>query len=333
MTFYVYKRDVSKHKNVFKSSNTKSKLKLLLFQAPPPYIYKQITTLGGIRLIEITFQNKMDAEKLMECFHLTSPSSHRNVRLLAKEDHHIIRFSVKKLEIVKDVFRHFILSVKRNDWLQAIIKNMFHFTDPEEQQQIIQIVHSIINGNRNELFPLLREVEEEENVTATIGDILSNNKIFSFDSFVQFRLRSLMANLEKYVEVAIDEYKMEQEYQMFIQMLREFLQGRVALMEELHLLFTESVVFFDAHLKEIKREKLTELIDRKLLSNHPVYIDSATIAPLLSVAPPVIYIYTKEAEHPLVRTIKNIFEERVAVCSPAVFYKKKEKLKKLSRKV
>ena len=34
-----------------------------------------------------------------------------------------------------------------------------------------------------------------------------------------------MNELEKYVELSLDEYKMEQEYQMFIQTLREFLIG------------------------------------------------------------------------------------------------------------
>lgn len=55
------------------------------------------------------------------------------------------------------------------------------------------------------------------------------------------------------------------------------------------------------------------MIDRKLLVNHPVYVDSASIAPLLSIAPTTIFLYTKDPEEALVRTIKNIFEERVSI--------------------
>lgn len=66
-----------------------------------------------------------------------------------------------------------------------------------------------------------------------------------------------------------------------------------------------------------------KMIDRKLLSNHPVYVDSATIAPLLSIAPSVVYVYTNDSEQPLVRTIKNIFEERVAVFRIECFNLKK----------
>ncbi len=54
-------------------------------------------------------------------------------------------------------------------------------------------------------------------------------------------------------------------------------------------------------------------MDRQLLANHPVYVDSAVIAPLLSIAPEKIFLYTNEEEEALVRTLRNIFEERIAV--------------------
>lgn len=62
------------------------------------------------------------------------------------------------------------------------------------------------------------------------------------------------------------------------------------------------------------------MIDRKLLSNHPVYVDSVTIAPLLSIAPSAIYLYSDDFEQPLVRTIRNIFEERLELSSIEAFY-------------
>ncbi|HJV30815.1 MAG TPA: sporulation protein YtxC, partial [Bacillales bacterium] len=108
-------------------------------------------------------------------------------------------------------------------------------------------------------------------------------------------------------------YKMEQEYQMFVQTLREFLQNRDPKINILHLIFGEEMIFYNADFEEIKRSDLFKMIDRKLLFNHPVYVDSASIAPLLSIAPTVIYLYTKNPEEPLIRTIKNIFEERVII--------------------
>lgn len=274
-------------------------------------------------MIEITFRQKEDALKLSECVRKKQASFYENGMLLAKEDHYIVRFSSNQLEMVKQVLRQFILFEKRDDWLREIMSQLFCFTDPGEQQQIIDIIRSLLKGNRDELLPLIKGVEIEENLTATIDDMLMSNASFSFDSFIKFRLRSFMANLERYVEVAIDEYKMEQEYQMFIQMLRDFIQNRQAKMERLHLLLKGDVIFYDRYLQEMSRADIAKLVDRKLLFNHPVYVDSVTIAPLLSIAPNEIYMYTNETENPLVRTIQNIFEERVQLYPYQSFFKQK----------
>jgi len=98
-------------------------------------------------------------------------------------------------------------------------------------------------------------------------------------------------------------------------MLRDFLINREPKMDVLHLLFDEEITFYNEQFVEMKRAELIRLIDRKLLVNHPVYVDSASIAPLLSLAPTTIFLYTKDPDEPIVRTIKNIFEERVTIKS------------------
>jgi putative sporulation protein YtxC len=148
-----------------------------------------------------------------------------------------------------------------------------------------------------------------------IDHIFQDNISLSFDSFIKFRLRSYLSVLENYIELSIDEYKMEQEYQMFVQTLREFLRHQEPKMEVLHLIFDEEITFYNTDFEEIKRSELTKMIDRKLLFNHPMYVDSASIAPLLSIAPTTIYLYSETPDEPLVRTIKSIFEERVSIRS------------------
>lgn len=64
-----------------------------------------------------------------------------------------------------------------------------------------------------------------------------------------------------------------------------------------------------------------KLVDRRLLFNHPVYIDSAVIAPLLSIAPNEILLYTDSEEKAIIRTLLNIFEERLKILPLADFRK------------
>ncbi|WP_026563359.1 putative sporulation protein YtxC [Bacillus sp. UNC41MFS5] len=273
-------------------------------------------------MAEIIFQSKLDAEKFYDHLLKYLPNNQDKETILLIEDRHIVKFfgsmiSVEISRIVKHAFYEFITNIKRDDWFREILKSHYFYDEYEEQQQIIEIIDSILEGQREDLSVFLNDANEETQIKSAIEHIFLDNISFSFDSFLKFRLRPYLQSLEGYVEIAIDEYKMEQEYQIFVQMLREFLVNREPKMEVLHLLFDEEITFYNEQFVEMKRAELTRLIDRKLLVNHPVYVDSASIAPLLSLAPITIFLYTKDPDEPLVRTIKNIFEERVTIKSYA----------------
>jgi len=270
-------------------------------------------------LAEIIFQSKLDAQRFYNHLLKYLSNNQEKETILLLEDRNIVKvldgfISVDVFELLKTAFYDFITNTKRNDWFREILKNKYYYEDLEEQQQILEIIYSVLEGQREDLAVFFKETSEDLNIIkAAIEHIFQDNVSFSFDSFLKFRLRPYLQMLEDYVELAIDEYKMEQEYQMFVQMLRDFLTNREPKMDTLHLLFDEEITFYNEQFVEIKRGELTRMIDRKLLVNHPVYVDSASIAPLLSLAPTSIFIYTKDPEEPLVRTIKNIFEERVTI--------------------
>ncbi|MGJ7912787.1 sporulation protein YtxC [Neobacillus sp. LXY-1] len=269
-------------------------------------------------MVEIIFQNRIDAVRFYEYLLARLEHNQDSENILLLEDRYIVKifegsYTEFFLNEVKNAFFEFITYVKRDDWFKEILAQQFYFTDDEEQQQILDILHSILEGKREDLSVFIREVNEEAEIREAIDYVFQEKISFSFDSFFTFRLQVFRQLLESYVEVSIDEYKMEQDYQMFVHMLRDFLASRESKMDILHLLFDEEITFFNQDFVEMKRSELTRMIDRKLLVNHPVYVDSTTIAPLLSIAPTTIFLYAKDAEAPLVRTIKNIFEERVII--------------------
>ncbi|MDQ0157255.1 putative sporulation protein YtxC [Robertmurraya andreesenii] len=272
-------------------------------------------------MAEIIFQNREDASQFHKYIqnHLQSISANNKLILLLEDEHRArvkIEQGVKEImEACKKAFLQFIIKIKLNDWFRMILSEQYYYEDEDEQQQILDIIQSILEGNREDLESLIHHMNVNEQMEKAISQLFDEQRSFSFDSFVRFRMRPFMQQLEKYVEISIDEYKLEQEYQMFIQTLRQFLSGREPKIHQLHLLMEEGVAFFDGEFQEIPRAELVRMIDRRLISNHPVYIDSVTIAPLLSIAPSSIYLYTDDREQPLARTIQNIFEERVKFLS------------------
>ncbi|MDF1506989.1 putative sporulation protein YtxC [Robertmurraya sp. DFI.2.37] len=268
-------------------------------------------------MAEITFQNKEDASQFHNYIqHQVQTNSLNEKITLQNEDDNKAKVKIDKdikelVDASKAAFLQFIIKIKLHDWFRMILKEKFYYEDEDEIQQILDIIYSIVEGEREDLESLIHDINMNQQMEKAVSQIFDEQHSFSFDSFVRFRMRPYMEQLEKYVEISIDEYKMEQEYQMFIQTLRQFISERAPKIEQLHLYVGDGVTFYDQYFSEIKRAELIRMIDRKLISNHPVYIDSVTIAPLLSISPSKIYVYTDDEEEPLVRTIQNIFEERV----------------------
>jgi putative sporulation protein YtxC len=281
-------------------------------------------------LIEIIFQKKQDAWNLYQHLVARLASWQETTSILLNEDRNRVLipeefYKKEKLPLLKNSVYDFILKVKRDDWLRSILAESYYYSDSEEQDQILDIIYSVIEGNRKELEPFMEGIEEQGAIKISIEEILNEKVSFSFDSFVMFRLKGFTEQLSKWVEIAIDEYKMEQEYQVFLQTLRDFLVDRKSQMSYLYLVIDENMVFYNQHFTEMKRSELFKTIDRKLLVNHPVYVDSGTIAPLLSIAPETIFLYTDDPQQPLVRTIINLFEERVVVNPVSAFDDEKVK--------
>jgi putative sporulation protein YtxC len=270
--------------------------------------------LGGIWLVEIIFQNKEDVNRL---YSKLKEQILFCEEILLLEERQTIKINVGLLDeqfksAITEVFFEFIYITKRDDWLRQILAQQFFYDDPEEQEHILGIIYSIIEGENEELVSFTEDAIDGTMIRKAIRDLLQDSNIaFSFEAFVRFRLREFQEKLLNIVEISLDEYKMEQEYQVFIQTLREFLHGRQEKIAQLHLVYEDEPCFYNEKFEEMKRSEITRMIDRKLLSNHPVYVDSVTIAPLLSMAPRQIYLYTSNEEELVVRTIKNIFEERV----------------------
>jgi putative sporulation protein YtxC len=269
-------------------------------------------------LIEIIFQKKQDAWKLYQHLIARLASWQEMSAILLDEDRNRVIipgdfFKDQLLNELKRSFYDFLILTKRDDWFRSILSDVYYYTEIEEQDQIIDIIYSVLEGERKDLAPFMEELDEEGQIKQAVNEIFNEKVTFSFDSFVKFRLKAYAERLSQWVETAIDEYKMEQEYQVFIHTLRNFLADRDPRMNHLYLVIDENMSFYNYHFSEIKRSELFRAIDRRLLVNHPVYVDSATIAPLLSIAPTRIYLYTDDQQQPLVRTIINIFEERVKV--------------------
>jgi putative sporulation protein YtxC len=223
------------------------------------------------------------------------------------------------IEFLKGQVKKIILEKNRIAYWTRVLARDFFFLDPLERRQIIEMAEMILKGKRKDVPVKVALSEEEKLIEETLDEWLANRQPLSLKALAAFRLKDYFKKLDLLIETAIDEYKLEQEYQSFIQCLREYLNGRTPKMEKIYLSHDEGFRLFDGEGRELKRSDLQRLLDRKLLVNFPVYVDSMILAPLLSIAPERILLFTADPEQGIVQTIKSIFEEKLTVYPLSAF--------------
>jgi putative sporulation protein YtxC len=247
-------------------------------------------------------------------------SLHKEKIVVESKDVHFYR------NTIVPVLKYYIHRTKEKEWILSVLENTFYYKEEEEQEQILCILQSILLGERSDI-PNLPAIEQRDAQLESVMQSFFQKPIsFSFDSFITFRLKEYFEGLQVFVEAAIDEYKLEQEYQSFVHQLRELLTTTDSKLDELHLVYQYQFDFYDKSFSHIPKNQLIKFMNRTHFNNYSYYIDSVVLAPLVSIAPKKLFLYTDNTEHQLVETIRNIFEERAVVLPFHYFGQNKSKI-------
>ncbi|MFC0270254.1 putative sporulation protein YtxC [Metabacillus herbersteinensis] len=266
-------------------------------------------------MLEILFESPREAETMVSIFRSKSKGNDSEIRLLYSNGVQICQKKWSNVieQAVIPSLVHYILEYKEHQIMLSIIRENYYFIEHEEQQQILHIAQSIIEGERKEIPRVNQFQPREEFILEALRQFLTPPLSFTFQSFLQFRLQHYVKRLREYVEVAIEEYKLEQEYQTFIQSLRDYITDRESKIDTLTIHHQERFILYDEQLNEISELDIKNYIDRTFIYKHPMYIDSNLLAPIVSIAPKMIHLYSNDPDHGMIQTIQNIFQERVKI--------------------
>lgn len=287
---------------------------------------------GEYGVISIHFEAKQDCQQLYE--KITYYFNHYNhIGLngvvqtdekekitIAYEDEDSFTNSFQPL-LVSTLTQH-IISTKEEHWMNEIIEKIFFFTDPEEKIQILAIARSILEGDRLDIPNITPFFQRDSYIYEAVSDNLEMGTTFYYDPFLTFRLKRYGEMLIDCVEIAIDEYLLEQEYQTIIENLRYFLRTESSKCEVVHVVYNGAFTFYDKNYQKLSRNYISANLEEHLLFEGDLDIDEIVISPLVSLAPKFVHVYSNEEDHGVILTIQAIFEERVFVHSLATFQAK-----------
>jgi putative sporulation protein YtxC len=215
---------------------------------------------------------------------------------------------------ILNFFSEHIIRTREPGWILQILEERYHFTDEDEQQQILSIVQSLLNGQQYDLPGVKDLPPREELIEDAFSVFFDNEMMFSYESFLQFRLKPYRDVLTEYVECAIDEYRLEQEYQEFVHQLRQFVKKRVSLFSTVYLIHEcDHFTIYNQHFYQLQVEDINAL----LADYRDAFADtiaSDLLRLLIVIAPTKIGLYTDHPDSAMNQTIQNIFQERVSIC-------------------
>ncbi|MGM9985647.1 MAG: sporulation protein YtxC [Bacillaceae bacterium] len=204
-------------------------------------------------------------------------------------------------------FIRFIMDMFEGKQIIEIVKQDFLFSSEEECLLIYQMFKSIIDDH---IFHREKGIgDRKQYLLQMIQDFFMLPISFSYEAFVKFRLKEYKEHLYMMVEKAIDEYKLEQNYQMYIQTIRAYIKKKAIYLKRINIVINEEIKVYDEEFRLIPLEKIP--IDMELMKKCNDMIDEKVIAPLLSLSPESIYIYSSSKDEQLILGIYNIFEEKV----------------------
>ncbi|NEW08237.1 putative sporulation protein YtxC [Paenibacillus sp. SYP-B3998] len=138
----------------------------------------------------------------------------------------------------------------------------------------------------------------------------------NLDGFLKFRLQDYIEELREVVEYAVDEYMMDRQYQEFISLLQYFVYIQEAKIPAAHLIHKggHEFVILNDRLEPIDANEFDATFKLEVLEKD-INFEDMIVSTLITVSPANIYIHTRDPDMTVIKTIRQIFEDRTTVCS------------------
>ena len=152
-------------------------------------------------------------------------------------------------------------------------------------------------------------------VQMCLREYLDTSSQLVVDGFANFRLRDYYAELEEVVDLAAEDYLLEREYEEFVKMLKYFVALQPTKFQKVDLIWNGEQVKIMGDGADITSMCCNEFKYEN--SGIPgMSEEDLIISALISVAPAKIVLHNQEQvpSRELLKTLRSVFENKVAVC-------------------
>ena len=213
-------------------------------------------------------------------------------------------FDEKLSSIITDT----ILKFYKEKMIKKIINFDYFYFEEYEKKIIIQNCCEIIKSSEYEEIS-----KEKEYIHEAVLQYVIENKSMILEGFVNFRIKEYIKYLDSIVDIAVNKYIIEKEYNEFISLLRMYINSKKSNIKNLHLIYGKSeLTILDENKNIVPLCK--EIYNAKFLSDIIFSENDYALNTLLTLLPQRIEIHLLDSEDEFIKTVKLIFEDRVYIC-------------------
>jgi putative sporulation protein YtxC len=208
-------------------------------------------------------------------------------------------------EVATALAEHIVANIGP-DMMVRILRRNYGYFDQEERAQILDYART-----EPPRPGIVRAVSRR------LAEYLEQHSALNLDGFVTFRLKDYIADLERSLDAAVDEFMLDREYREFVRLLRYFVDVQAPKLGTVHVLLQASGRFelLDEQLQPLTGEFAADF--RFETEDAEINLDDLLVSSLITAAPAQVVIHgAQEAlDQPSVRTVRQVFGERLRTCT------------------
>jgi len=226
--------------------------------------------------------------------------------------------SYKTLKLhVSNALADYIIRQYEEKLIARIVNSNYCYFNALERKEILKNAIRIVRNEDKNFFNTLFQIRRKNVIVRKLIDYFDSSNSLILDGFVNFRLKDYIKDLEEIVDKAVDDFLMEREYKEFIRLLKYFVDIQVPKYDTIHVVPSPNrkYVMLDERKNEITNECISEFMNE--MPEGDINYDDILVSSLITFAPKKIVIHCSSEikNKELMETIKNVFAERVSICS------------------
>jgi len=183
--------------------------------------------------------------------------------------------------------------------------NYFYFSSEEKKQIYNSCITNVNFSNSISMINI---------ISNAFYNYFRNNKYVILEGFVNFRLKDYIKELDSIVDICVNKFIIDREYNEFIDFLKSYISLTPCVYDTVHLIYkNQESTLLDSSKNVINFNN--DLLNKKYLSDITFSSNDFALNSLITLLPKKLYIHLIDEEDDFIKTLKLIFDNKVFICT------------------